>query len=116
MFRPNRKCRLLVNSGESDLYGQPKPGRWVTEGCSLVRQRVTADKSSVRADSSASRGNAREIVADVVILMTTVTQANIDDVIAFGQSQFRITGKEPRYDVRGQLDHYEIQASIWSVE
>lgn len=113
MFKPNQKCRIQLSAG-NDVYGQPKPGVLVTEGCSIVRLMIRNEKSSVRADSSASRGNARELQADAVILLTTSTKAKIDDVIEIGGAKFKISGSFPRHDVNGRLDHIEVHAMIWS--
>lgn len=114
MFTPNRKCRARISDGQTDLYGQPVPGLWTTEGCSVVRMIITNEKTSVRADSSASRGNAMELLADLKILMTTKTLVNIDDILELDGYQFRVLGREPRRDVLGRLDHIEVSANIWS--
>ncbi|MDR9847021.1 hypothetical protein [Herbaspirillum huttiense] len=74
---------------------------------------VTNEKSSVRADSSASRGNAMENEATSVILLAPKTQARIDDIIEVAGSKLRIMGRQPRYDVTGRLDHIEINATMW---
>jgi len=68
----------------------------------------------VRADSSASRGNAIEQQVDSVILLPTTTQARIDDIIDLAGVKLRIKARHPRFDVGGRLDHYEIHATMWS--
>lgn len=113
MFIPNQKCRIQLSSGKTDVHGQPLPGRYVTEGCSVVKLVVTNEKSSVRADSSASRGNAMENEANSVILLAAKTQARIDDIIEVAGHKLRIMGRQPRYDVTGRLDHIEINATMW---
>lgn len=113
MFSPNRKCRIQLSSGQTNLYGKPIPGVWITEGCSVVRLTITNEKSSVRADSSGSRGNARELQAQVVVLLTAKTKANVDDILELDGYQLRIMGKEPRRDVTGRLDHYQVSAEMW---
>lgn len=115
MFRPNLKCRIQLSSG-NDVYGQPKPTTYVSEGCSVVKLILTSTKSTVRADSSASRGNAMEIQAHSVILLSARTKASINDIIEVSGSKLRIEGVQPRYDTQGRLDHYEINASVWSLK
>lgn len=113
MFLPNLKCRIQ-KSASKDVYAQSRPGRYVTERCAIVKLVVVSDKTSVRADSSASRGNSREVEISSVILLEATTQANIDDILEVAGARLQITGKSPRYDVAGRLDHYEITAQIWS--
>lgn len=72
-------------------------------------------KSSIRADSSASRGNAHEMEDDAIILLTKTTKANINDVLVVVGQELKITAKIPRYDVQGNLDHYQISGMIWSL-
>ena len=76
MFRPNLTCIISVSSGETDVYGKPMPAKRVTERCAIVKLDIKNTKTSVRADTSASRGNARELIADSVILLTKNTVAN----------------------------------------
>ena len=115
MFRPNQKCRIQLSAG-NDVYGQPKPAAYVSERCSIVKLILTATKSSVRADSSASRGNADEVQAKSVILLTANTKAKIEDIIEVAGAKLKIEGVFPRHDAQGRLDHFEINASIWSLK
>jgi hypothetical protein len=114
MFRPNLTCIISVSSGETDVYGKPMPATRVTERCAIVKLDIKNTKTSVRADTSASRGNARELIADSVILLTKNTVANIDDIIEVSGATLRIASKFPRHNVSGELDHYEITATNWS--
>jgi hypothetical protein len=113
MFRPNQVCFIRVASGRTDVYGQPLAATKVREQCAVVRLITTNQPSSVRADSSASRGAAKELVSDSLILLTKTTAASIDDLIDIGGVTLRILSKHPRYNVGGSLDHFEITASIW---
>ncbi len=114
MFRPNQSCTIVVASGRTDVYGQPLAATRVAERCAVVRLITTNQPSSVRADSSASRGAAKEVVSDSLILLAKSTAANIDDLIEINGSKLRILSKHPRFAINGRLDHYEITASIWS--
>lgn len=114
MFRPNLKCRIQLASGKNDIHGQPLPGRFIGERCAIVKLVISNEKSSVRADSSASRGNAMEQQAVSVILLESTSKARIDDIIEVSGVKLRIQARHPRYDVGGRLDHYEIHATMWS--
>lgn len=114
MFRPNDSCTITVASGKTDVYGKPLPSVTYTERCSVVKLEIKSLKSAIRSDTSATRGNARELTSDARILLTTSTRAEIDDVITVAGYNLRIMSKEPRYSSAGRLDHYEITAMIWS--
>lgn len=114
MFKPNLNCRVQVSSGKTDVFGQPVPGVYVNERCAVVKLDLSNNKSSVRADSSATRGNALEEEASSVILLEKTTRANKDDIIEVSSIKLRIVSRQPRFDVSGRLDHYEINATIWS--
>jgi hypothetical protein len=113
MFSPNTKIRVQTTVG-TNLYGQPKPGVWHTESCSIVRLELRSEKTSVRADTSATRGNARELQADLVLLMVKNTKACIDDILELRGQQFRIIAMQERYDTFGRSDHFEVSAQVWS--
>lgn len=114
MFTPNNNCRIQLASSETDVHGQPILGRWLTEKCSIVRLPVQSQKTSVRADSSASRGAAQELETNAKILLGARTKASIDDLVKVAGIDLRIVSKEPRYDAGGRLDHYEINLTYWS--
>lgn len=112
IFTPKNRCMVIKNGG-TDLYGMPKPGIRHIEKCSIVKLLVGNEKSSVRADSSASRGNAMELEADGVFLMATTTKAQVDDLIELGANQLRVMGFHPRYNAAGVLHHYEMHCTHW---
>jgi hypothetical protein len=113
MFLPTSKLRIQQTSGYT-AYGQPKPVRWVTEACAVVRLRVSAQKTSVRADSSATRGAAEETEADGVLLLSHTTVVKMNDLLEVRGLKMRVTGIEPRYDLFGQHDHTEVHTVYWS--
>lgn len=114
MFQANNTCVIKSASGRTDVYGKPLPSVNYTERCAVVKLEIHSRKSAVRADTSATRGNARELTADSLILLKPTTVANIDDVIVVAGYELRILSKQPRFDVAGKLDHYEVTASVWS--
>lgn len=114
MFRPNLTCRIQLASGKNDVHGQPIPGRSVVERCAVVKLATSNEKTSVRADSSASRGNAMELENISVILLVPTTAAQIDDIVELSGVKLRIASREPKLDVSGRLDHFRIQATMWS--
>jgi hypothetical protein len=114
MFRPNKRCTLRKSGGKTDVFGQPIPTETREEWCAIVTLNLRNEKSSVRADTSASRGAAREFQVDAVLLMTQFSQVRIDDVIEIEGVQLRVVARFPRHDLQGRLDHYEIGGTYWS--
>ena len=114
MFRSNNTCTIRTSSGKTDVYGKPTPGNAYKERCAVVKLEIRSEKSAVRADTSATRGNARELVAHSLILLHANTHAEIDDVIEIMTYSLRILTKQPRFSANGTLDHYEVTASVWS--
>lgn len=113
MFKPNLDCVIRQKAG-SDVYGMPTYGARKKERCAIVKKVLRSDKTSVRADSSASRGNARELEADVLILVNPNTTAQIDAIIDVVGDQFRVMSKHGRYSIAGTLDHYELGCTYHS--
>lgn len=113
MFRPNLDC-VVRQKGGTDVYGMPIHGARKKERCAIVKKVLRNDKTSVRADSSASRGNARELEADVLILVSPQTTAEIDAILDTVGDTFLVQSKHGRYDIRGRLDHYELGCTYYS--
>lgn len=113
MFRPNLDCVVRQKNG-SDVYGMPAYGSRKKERCAVVKKVLRNNKTSVRADSSASRGNARELEADVLILIGANTTAQIDAILDVAGDRFRVMSKHGRYSIAGKLDHYELGCTYFS--
>lgn len=112
MFRPNLTC-FVREQGGYDAYGMPIQGKKKKEPCAVVKKILINDKTSVRADSSASRGNARELEANTVILLSPTTIARIDSLIELHGDSFRIKSMHARFAISGRLDHYECECTYW---
>lgn len=116
MFRPNKNCVIHVSSGTTDVYGMPMPGLKYKERCAVVKMNVVSAKSAVRADTSATRGNAQELQTNTVLLLAKTTRAQINDNIELLGFQFRVNAIHPRFNLDGDLDHYEIGCTYWTGE
>lgn len=113
MFTPNQFCFVRARNGY-DHFGLAKFGLRRKERCAIVKMIQQSNKTSVRADSSASRGNAREVVADLVILLEPKTTATIDSIIEFGGDMYVVKSVHKRFDIRGKHDHTEAACTYWS--
>ena len=113
MFRPNQFCYIKAQNGY-DKFGMTAFGRRKRERCAIVKCVLATGKSSVRADSSGSRGNAREVIADLIILLEPKTSATHDAIIEFQDDLFVIKSMHKRFDIRGKIDHFEVECTFWS--
>ncbi|HFF4697451.1 hypothetical protein [Acinetobacter baumannii] len=113
MFTPNQFCFVRARNGY-DHFGLAKFGLRRKERCAIVKMIQQCNKTSVRADSSASRGNAREVVADLVILLEPKTTATIDSIIEFSGDMYVVKSVHKRFDIRGKHDHTEAACTYWS--
>jgi len=114
MLRPNQIFVIEKRAG-NDVYGQPVQGVRSRERGSIVKFPTTDVKSAVRADSSASRGNAHEFQADAVVLLTNKTVATLHDFLIIRGFTLRIMMIHPRWSAAGLLDHYECELKIWEL-
>lgn len=112
MFKPNNKC-LVYKANQTNAYGETILANPRVERFSIVHLNVISQDSSVRADSSASRGAALETVSEAKFLFTKMTEVEIDDVVEIAGVKVEISSKMPRFNVRGKLDHYEVDGRIW---
>jgi hypothetical protein len=107
MFIPNNKGRLFKRAGYNK-FGEETFSTAVEIPCSVVKLQGTLVKSPIRTDSSASRGNADEIISSAVILFPTyVTRPVIGDKFEIAEMTLRVLSVEPRYSTIGTLDHIE---------
>ena len=112
MILPTLWVEIFDASG-TDRNGQPLLTAAGREKVAPVRLDFAAQKTTVRTDSSGSHGNARETVADIVILAVPKTRIRVDDVVSIHGNLVQVTGTHPRYTVTGTLDHFELSGQIW---
>lgn len=107
MFIPNRTCYLRRKSKTTDMYGQYTYGQKEAIRFALVRFDTKVEDSTVRADSSATRGNIKEYHATGRILVEKRYTPKWGDVVIVEGKVFTIKELEPRINVQGALDHWE---------
>ena len=96
-----------------DLYGQEKLEKAEQIYVSVVRLTQRDVKTSVRADSSGSRGAAHEQYADSTVLVLPYVDVAIGDKLTVGGIMLKIVEIQARFDVRGQLDHNQVRLEAW---
>jgi hypothetical protein len=108
MFIPNATCHIRKKLPGFDKYGQPAYGPKTAVRFALVRYDTKTEDSTVRADSSATRGNIKEFNATGRVLFPVSVAPSWDDVLIIYGKTYAIKEVEPRYNVLGKLDHYEV--------
>jgi len=107
MFRPN-SMGILRSIESRDVHGRENWG--VERSCAFapVNLNVRTQKTTVRADSSASRGSADEKVSDrAKILVGKATSIKISDKFYFDGISYEVVSVHYRRSVTGRVDHIE---------
>lgn len=112
MFQHNMIGRLSPLTGRDgyarEIYGTP-----IDCPFGAVNLEVGTQKTSVRADSSASRGAADEIATmRAKILVVPYVTIKIGDRFEFDGITYRIQSKHTRRSVLGNIDHFECSMEI----
>lgn len=113
MLRPNQRF-ILQKAAGNDRYGQTTEGRKSQIRGSIVKFEISDVKSSVRTDSSASRGNAHEFQADAIVLIPASVAVVEHDILIIRGVTLRIMQIHQRFDASGRFDHNECKLSIWT--
>lgn len=115
LIQPNIDV-VVTKRGGHDMYGQEMPGREIKSRCSIVKLLSGMERTSVRTDSSASKGSAHESVSDAVLLFPPDIDIEFGDkvTLAVTNTHLKIIGIFPRHDVVGRLDHLQVTAVVWA--
>ena len=112
MFTPNLIGIIKKVTGR-DIYGQPQHGAALSCPFAIVNLETKSQKTSVRADSSGSRGSADEIASDrLKILIAPHMRVAIQDRFEFEGASYIISMMHPRRTVFGSIDHFECDLEV----
>lgn len=109
MFFPNTRADLYRRTKKVNNFGRAVYEPRKSVPCAVVHMNVSAQKSSVRADTSASRGQAEQMQGDARILVPIYVDVKEGDVFQKDHIWIEVIEVEPRRNVLGQLDHYQIE-------
>ncbi|SER25963.1 hypothetical protein SAMN05216548_1148 [Faunimonas pinastri] len=112
MFIPNNTGRLSRKIGMT-IKAEARFSIPETVDCGVVSLANTDQKTSVRSDSSASRGSAQETVSDAKILFPATVTIIAGDRFEIAGFTLKVITVQPRYSVLGILDHYEVDFAHW---
>ncbi|WJW83865.1 hypothetical protein QU516_17140 (plasmid) [Moellerella wisconsensis] len=102
-----RKSRKL------DIYGQPTLSFAGKYPVGFIRFIKAYDKTSVRADSSASKGKADITLFDAAFVMPKSSRLEIDDILLVEGVKLEVKSIHDRFGLRGKEGHYEVGANLW---
>lgn len=112
MFQPNLVGKIQTLTGR-DVHSRATYAPATDCPFGIVNLNVGSIKTSVRADSSASRGAADEIAAMLAkILVPPYVKVAIGDKFTFQGLTFQITTTHYRISVMGDVDHIECGMEI----
>lgn len=112
MFSPNLIGALRNRTGR-DVHGMAVYGDPVICPFAVVNLERRSQKTSVRADSSGSRGSADEVAStNLKILVPSYVVINVDDEFTFEGERYQVSTKHKRRSVAGGVDHIECDLEV----
>jgi hypothetical protein len=109
MFLPNTRADLYRRAATANNFGRFSHDKKRSVPCGVIYLNVSAQKSSVRADTSGSRGQAEQMEGDARILFPIFVKVNVGDAIFKDEIWLEVIEVEPRRNLLGQLDHYQVE-------
>ena len=113
MLNSNATCLINKRVG-FDMYGKAQMGIGVSERCAVIKLLNEQRRTLPRAENSQSRGHAEEFATMSDILLDAKTVAVIDDKLTVHGHSIKLTSMRERYDVNGDIDHYECTGELWA--
>ncbi|BBI61676.1 hypothetical protein HSBAA_29820 [Vreelandella sulfidaeris] len=74
---------------------------------------MISEQTSVRADSSASRGRGQEVEANSIVLLPPTLPIAMGDLVEVMGYSFEVESIQPRLNIMGRHDHNEVGLKIW---
>lgn len=112
MFRPNITVEVRKQMGTS-LHGKRQYGAPTKVRAAFIWLEESDTKTSVRTDSSGSRGGARESIAKARMLVLPATILKAGDRVSFMGHELSVMSVFPRHGVEGRFDHWQVDLEFW---
>lgn len=109
LIRPNLTVSLYRKNG-FDIYGKPLVSSPVSVQVAYVTRHHKIQKSETNAALASTRSNSEGFVGEAVLLFPFDQTVAFGDEIVIGSDRYEVSGVRPRLNVRGELDHYEVNA------
>lgn len=107
MYRPNTTCKYYTLSGR-DVRSKPTYSAASVVPCSVVSFDLASKRTSVRTDTSGTRGRTDELSGVARFLFPKTFQPVKGDVVEKQGLWLEVIEIHPRFDVMGSLDHIEV--------
>lgn len=111
-MRPRIPCTVTPTIG-FDVHGKEQLGNSVEAKCTIISLSLKTGPTSVRTDSSASRGSASERTSEARLLFAPGI-VSIDSKIDVSGRSLRVIAIDPRHVMGGKHDHDEVDLVIWA--
>lgn len=121
-IRPKTTCWIIKNTTRYDGHGRAiHATRRKRTRCAVIKLYDEVEKTTVRADSSATRGRAEEMLADGRLLLLPnedVATGDLIEVEVQGGPNITLEIKRifRRIDVGGRVHHIDLEGEIWALE
>lgn len=108
MFLPNTTCYIYSRTDTTNIFGKYEFLPRKTVKCSVITYDIKSLKTSVRADTSATRGQAENDEGIAKFCFPTYVNLKLDDEVEKDGFRMKVIEIHPRRNVLGKLDHYEV--------
>lgn len=98
----------------ADIYGREGLCAAKAGMCAVIKLTDGSEKTSVRTDSSATRGYGEEIIADARLLFLPNVSLFPNSQVTVGDIVLRVVSVRQRIDLDGRLDHYQVDLDVWA--
>jgi len=123
-LRPKYPCRIIKSISSYDRFGRPQfRQQRIKTRCDVVYIREGSETTTVREDSSASRGRSEEYYSDARLMLHAREQLRVGDLIevdAYGELFEKLTLEvmriQRRVDVHGRMHHMEVDCNRMAIE
>ena len=106
----------VERAGDPDLHGEITLGSAVTVRIGIVTLDLAQEKTSVRTDASATRGNAAETTVRARLLFPNYFEPATNDRVTVLGRELKVVSIFPRVGVPGRVDHYQVDCETWTAQ
>lgn len=103
----------IYRFGSNNVYGEAQLQFVRKTKVGVIKFEQSNEKSSVRADSSGSRGKAALELFDAVLIVPLEAAVQLDDVLVLQGQKLKVSSVHRRWGLRGRPGHLELGANIW---
>jgi hypothetical protein len=111
LFRPNNKCQVQHTTGFNE-YGEEVLQTAATVPCTFLQLRESTAPTPL-GNESASHGAVKEIVASSRILFPAIVDIRMGDKVTAAGLELRVYSINKKFDIKGRLDHQEVELVAW---